>query len=226
MQTPHPQKPKATTIITISIVAFIILVIIIIFLAISNAKKSSTLHTIIAPSFATLTINDKNYQPNQDYKFEPGNYEVKISAAGFQEKTLTLELTHNQTTNLYQYLTPDDNDLSWYYQDPKENKLYEQVTDALASQQAAEYREKYPIVSLLPLSVVEVDKQTYTMKEYRIDVGEYNDCKTNFCLKITDMTGGNQEAAYAKLRDNGYNPEDYEIIYQYKPYFTGAPARP
>ncbi len=96
----------------------------------------------------------------------------------------------------------------------------------MANQQANQYREQYPIVSLLPISVVEVDKETYTMKEYRIDVGEFTDCKTDFCLKITDMTGGNQAAAHDKLRENGYNPDDYEIIYEYKPYFTGTPARP
>lgn len=226
MKASTPQKPKATTIITIASIGFAVLVVFIIFLAITNSRKSSTLHTIIAPSFATLTINNKTYHPNQDHRLEPGNYQVKITADGFQEKSLQIELSPNQTTNLYQYLTPNDHDISWYYQNSKEAELFSQVTDAMANQQADQYREQYPIVSLLPISVVEVDKETYTMKEYRIDVGKFTDCKTDFCLKITDMTGGNQTAAYDKLRENGYNPDDYEIIYEYKPYFTGAPARP
>lgn len=220
------KKPKITTIITVSSITFVVLVVFIITLAIINSKKSSTLHSIIAPSFATLTINDKTYHPNRDIQLEPGNIEVTISADGFQSKTFQLELSANSTTNLYEYLTPNDGDISWYYQNDKENELFNQVTDALSDQQAAIYREKYPITALLPISVVELNKDTYTMKEYRIDVGEFSNCKTDFCLKITDMTGGNQEAAYNKLRENGYNPADYEIIYEYKPYFTGAPARP
>ena len=48
---------------------------------------------------------------------------------------------------------------------------------------------------------------------YRIDGGEYEGCKTDYCLKITDFTGGNYDRALKLMQDKGYNPDDYEIIY-------------
>lgn len=220
-----PEKHQKIIFIS-AIIGIILIIAIPIIIYLISSQYSATLTTIIAPSSATLTINNKTYPIDSDLHLKPQTITATISAEGFESQELTLDLSAGETSTLATYLIPNDGDISWYYQNSKENELLERVTDTMADQQANLYREKYPITSLLPLSVVDVDETTYSMKEYRIDVGEFSDCQTDFCLKITDMTGGNQSAAYDKLRENGYNPDDYEIIYEYKPYFTEAPARP
>lgn len=221
-----PPEKRQKIIFISTIIGIILILTIPIVIYLISSQYSAILTTVIAPSSATLTINDKTYHINSDLHFKPQNIKATISAEGFETKEITLDLPANETSTLAVYLTPNDGDLSYYYNNPNEQKLFSRINDIQATEQAASYREKYPITALLPISIVEVDKSTYSMKEYRIDVGEFTDCKTDFCLKITDMTGGNQSAAYNKLRENGYNPDDYEIIYEYKPYFTEAPARP
>ena len=81
---------------------------------------------------------------------------------------------------------------------------------------SASYAEKYPVVEILPLIVAEYDAE-YNYTEYRIDGGSADECSGDFCLIITDTTGGNESAARELLENKGYHPDDYEIIYHYTP---------
>ena len=56
------------------------------------------------------------------------------------------------------------------------------------------------------------------VKKYvAIDGGMFDGCEGTFCLKITDTTGGNYERAIQMIKEKGFNPDDYEIIYENKP---------
>lgn len=80
-----------------------------------------------------------------------------------------------------------------------------------------EYAKNYPVVKGLPIIYANYD-QDYNYTEYRIDIANPSDCqKQDFCLIITDVTGGNEQAAKNALIKKGYNPADYEIIYKYQP---------
>ena len=182
-----------------------------------DSRKTATLSSTIAPSTAIITINGKKYPINQEIRFEPTDITATVSADGFQSQNFNLHLEKDQTSTITTYLVPDNNDLSWYEQDFTESRLYLKVNSILTSQYANKYAEKYPVSTILPIVVVEVDPVTYDWTEYRIDSGEFNECKTEFCIKITDTTGGNREKALERIRKEGFNPDDYQIIYKETP---------
>lgn len=212
------KRTKDKLIIIATCVAFTIFIVITIILAIINSKKTATLSTKIVPFSATITIDGKKYHPNKDYHLEPGTTSIIISANGYKTQELPLNLSDNETTTITAALTPDDGDTSSYcaaYNN--ECQLFEEIMQIQSSQASEEYFKKYPIATMLPVIVVDVDPTTYEWMEYRIDGGNHNDCKNDYCVIITDSTGGNQEKALQKIRDQGFNPNDYEIIYKYVP---------
>lgn len=92
-----------------------------------------------------------------------------------------------------------------------------QLTDSQAAYEKAKtYSEAHPIIAKLPIIYAHYDAN-YNYTEFRIDGGEFSGCKTNFCLKVTDTTGGNYDAALEKIREAGFNPDDFQILYEYTP---------
>lgn len=201
-----------------TIVAFIVLVIAAIILFIQDTKRTATLEITVAPSFAKVEIDGKTYKTSGVERLEPGHYSVKVSADDFTPKETEIDLTNGETTQLMLALMPTDGSMQWYIDHPSEMMILNTIGDAEALKTANNYHELYPISKALPIIVVEVDKTTYAWTEYRIDGGTFEGCKNkDFCVKITDSTGGNKDTAYAKIRASGYNPDDYEVIYEYVP---------
>lgn len=203
--------------IIIGIVIFTGIIVFAIISYIINLSYSATLSTTIAPSTAVLTIDGKTYKINQDIKLKPAeNVTVTISAEGFEPQEVSISLTKDETTTLALYLMPEDGDLSWYYSRPTENSLLLAVGGIQATEAAKKYAEKYPISTILPITFTESDP---FWAEYSINGGAFSDCKDNkeFCIIITDTTGKYRDRAIKAIQDQGFNPNDYEIIYQYTP---------
>ena len=180
-----------------------------------NAKYSATLDILVAPSMAKVKVNGKEYK-NGTYRMEPGELTAEIVMEGFESKTIPVNLVAGNTTKLYTYLLPADGSYEWYLEHPEEQMLLNTIGDARAAEEGRVYAAANPIVEVLPIVVAKYDeKWNYT--EYRVDGGDFDECEKEFCLRITDTTGGNYEAALASIREKGFKPEDYEIIYQYKP---------
>ena len=135
---------------------------------------------------------------------------------GFESKEEKIVLEPNTTTKYYTYLMPTDGSFKWYLEHEEDMMILNTIGDAEANVNATNYLEKYPIVDALPIIYANYDKE-WNYTEFRVDGGKFNECKEAFCLKITDTTGGNKDSALKMIRDKGFNPEDYEIIYQYEP---------
>lgn len=212
------QRTKGRLMLAGGTLLFIALVVVAIIFYVIDSRKTSILRTIIAPSFATLTVNNKTYPINKDIRFEPGEYSITISADGFQSAQENIVLKDQETTTFAIYLERTDGDtFSWYEGHNEEYSTFMSAANYLADQSAANFAAKYPVSSILPFNIVEVDPVTYDWTEYKVGGGKTDDCKTEFCIIITDTTGGNREKALDKIREKGYNPDDYQIIYKYTP---------
>lgn len=212
------QIKNRRTILIGGVIAFVILVIISIGLYINSLRYSGVIDILIAPSFATVTIDDKTYPSSGIQKLLPGTYTATISAEDFTTKTITFTVTSDEPAVLYEYLVPSNGSMDWYVQHPSEDMILTTIGNYNSNKAADDYYIKYPISTVLPIVVVEVNPETYDWTEYRIDGStDFEQCKTDYCVKITDTTGGNYENALKKIRENGFNPDDYEIIYDYVP---------
>ena len=202
---------KEKNLVLISIITFLTISILAVAYAIFHSFKSSTLEILVAPESATITLNDKEIK-NGIYHLYPGDYEIIIKKENFESKTFNIKLEKNETKKLYTYLLEKDGSYSWYINNRSDALLLNKIGAYESSISSSSYLESYPISKVLPIIYASYD-ESYNYTEFRIDGGFFDECEKNFCLKISDTTGGNYEAALEKIREKNFNPSDYKIIY-------------
>ena len=207
---------KKKTKILVGIVAFVMVVLMVTlgFLLV-DLKYSATLDIVVAPISAEVKIDGKVYE-NGTYKMEPGEVAYEITKDGFATKSGVLNLEDGRTTKLYTYLLPTDGSFDWYLEHESDQMILNTIGDALAGEESRSYFERYPIVQILPIVYANYDAE-WNYMEFRIDGGDFDECEKAFCVKVTDTTGGNYDVALEMIREKGFSPDDYEIIYQYEP---------
>ena len=209
------EKKKTKLIVILIGCAIGLLVIALAIFSIIKAKYSASLDILVAPLSAKITIDGNEYQ-NGLYKFEPGEVVATITKEGFYDREIALELKVGETAELYTYLLPLEGNYDWYIEHEEDMMILNTIGDATASKKSLEYLIDNPIVEVLPIIYANYDAN-WDYTEYRVDGGSFDDCNLEFCLKITDTTGGNYEAALESVRAKGFDPDKYEIIYEYKP---------
>lgn len=167
----------------------------------------------IAPLSATTTIDGKVYQ-NGKHRLFIGTHHVKIEKSGFETKEFDFDPA--SSSKLYAFILENGGAYDWYLTHSEDSTLLTQIGSYNNTIEAQEYTSKNQIINSLPIIYANYDKD-YNYTEYRIDGGSFDGCDTDFCLKITDTTGGNLDAAKQKIKDAGFNPDSYQILYEYKP---------
>lgn len=187
-----------------------------------SQMRTATVEILVTPSTAHISLNHKSYH-NGTYRLRAGNYQVSLSSPEFTSQTFTFELKPKQTHKLYAFLEPKDPDSDYYQTHPKDAKLLTTIGDYLAQIDAKTQLDQYPVLEHLPIVFAEYSKDYSTYTEYRIDGGSFKsdnpklNCPTDFCLKITDVTGNNYQKAIDHLKSLHINPADYHILYEYTP---------
>ncbi len=189
-----------------------IIILIIIFLAVVFGKNGTAeLDILVVPTDAKILINGEEYQNGTYDGMKAGIYDVNISRAGFDDKTMQIELKSNEKTKLYLLLS--DKDGQYKYSD-EENNLIAVIDEYETEKMAEDYVKKYPIMKVLPIEVEKYNDEMTEYINYRIDGGRFDDCKSEFCIQITDVTGGNYQNAVEVVRQKGYNLDEYEVVYE------------
>ena len=98
-----------------------------------------------------------------------------------------------------------------------DNKKKSEYTSSEDYKAGKKYSEDHPIVEKMPIIYAKYEDGYKKYTEFRIDAGKFENCKKDFCLKISDTTGGNYEKALEEIRKAGFEPKDFEIIYENKP---------
>lgn len=218
----NSSNPRPKIIFFLAIFVFIFIAIFSIIMAILDSKKTASLEILVAPSFAHIELDEHSLANVQTAKYYPGEYVVTITAPGFQAQERTVSLSADQTTNLYLYLTPDDGDLSFYDNDEQEGILFQEIAEKQYQDNLATFLTEHPIANILPY-------EHYTQNEfseptgYRIDYGKFDGCKSDFCLKVTSYSQTGLTDAKEYIRSKGFNPSDYEILFEYDPLEKSTP---
>lgn len=203
---------KRKSIIAIAIVAIIAIITALIVMAIQY-NQTTEVEILVAPASATTLIDGKEYK-NGTYRLPNGEHTIKITKENFTPKDFTFNT--KDTNKIYTYLVGTDGDMSWYQNHEDDALLLTQIGSYEADIEEAKYAEENPIIDKFPIIYANYDENlNYT--EYRIDAGSFEKCKSAFCIKVTDTTGNNLDAAKNLLKENNIDPEKYEIIYEYTP---------
>jgi hypothetical protein len=201
-----------TRCVLLAVAAFVLIVTVALVLWFIDLKKTASVDILVAPTAATVKVGYKNYR-NGSHRLEPGEYNVSISMDGFKTHTQKLSVKDKDKLELYVALERTDGGLDWYADRPEEDAVYTAIADKNYEKQANIFAEKYPIVKVLPIRFANYVNNYSEYIEYRIDY-ELSDSGDKLVLVITDVTGGNRERALQKIRDKGFNPDDYEVEYR------------
>ena len=187
-----------------------------------NALKNSTLIIFVTPKDSIVTINGKNYT-NGTYKTFPlKNASAKISAAGFEDKFITINSSSNSTAIIQEYLVENDN--KNYYQTHTENyemlKLIAKDDYAFSKIETIEkilsIKDYLPITKYTILSTEESIKSgTWGESTEITDASNDETCNGGICLKIATNTNSIDTAAKL-LADKGFNLSDYQYFLENK----------
>lgn len=205
-----PQK-KGNHLLNIIIFFLLLSLFILIYFFITwiiNYDKTATLEYYLAPSTATITLEQQNLQPEGKIKLKPGTYKLKITKQGFTDFSTEIELKPNQTTPLYQALEPDSTNSDYYQTHPDEASRVQHIADANADLERKNYTDSDPIFKITPYSSYQ--------NGFSI-ISEKQENTSKILLKIDLLTCSDdqiqklKDAAYQYLKDNKINPDNYDI---------------
>ena len=203
---------KRKSIITVVVVAIITIIAALIVMAIQY-NQTTEVEILIAPASATTLVDGKEYK-NGTYRLSNGEHIIKITKENFTPKEFNFNT--KDTKKVYAYLIETDGSMNWYLNHEDDALILTQIGSYEADIEEAKYAEENPIIDKFPIVYANYDENlNYT--EYRIDAGSFEKCKSDFCIKVTDTTGNNLDAAKKLLKENDIDPEKYEILYEYTP---------
>lgn len=205
------------------IIANFLAIIIIIIVIMVHHAKTATIDILVAPRDATVTLNGKKYNNLEQHDILPGNYHVEIFMDNMQSKSYDIIMENNGFARIHDYLLDNDGGYDYYLSHPDDASTLANIisdNDQSAQKFIEKYQQKYSIIELLP-----IDYDAYTddfayYYQYTIDQDDREDCPKVVCLVIRDYTGGSEDLAKNKIKELGYDLNDYEINYKYVETYT------
>lgn len=213
------QKEVSRILIPLAILAAVALLIFSI-IKIVEGLKSASLLIYVAPSNATVTIDGREYT-NGVYRFYPGTITAEIRQDGFETKTETLELQKGRVTKLFTYLTGKNNDYSWYISHDEDLSILQQISNDNTSQSFLETynqelakAEQIKNAPDLPYTAQDADGNMISIV-YTKSNNYCPEYSAKPCIIITKKIGNaSYDLGLNLLREHGYNPDYFNIIYQ------------
>lgn len=202
----------ASVLVFVDIVVILVAVLVIVV----HDSRSATIDILVAPSEAIITLNDKKYENFGTYNVMPGDYHVEIFMEGMQSKEYDLSLVDGEYTRIWDYLVGTDGEFSYYEEHPDEVVYLADVADEKAKLFVAEFEKMRGIKDVLPLTFSNTYDQNATeVISISVDWGEGDECEEKpYCLIVYDYTGKNTAKALSMIREAGYNPDDYELVFR------------
>ena len=189
------------------IIADLIAVVILVLLFVFKTQKTAILDVLVTPLDATISINGQKYE-NGTYAVVPGEYTAVISHDNLETKTITVTAEANKTSKIYVYLTGENDDFSYYEAHDWDLETLDSISAKTSDAAAEAFTQKMDIREILPYEYVDLENYVY----FKIEQGS-EECESDFCLCITDHFGGSEALAYAKIAEQGYDLNDYEVHY-------------
>lgn len=199
------QRPLLTAIV----IFFVVFVIIAIIVLIQVLPEPTRIDISVSPRDATIRVNSKTYN-NGIHDIEAGKYTINVSKDGFLPYEGAVSVEANQTTNIWVALEPADNTPM---PDSNDTRTSQEIADQSVDQFRSAAFNKYPIMNYLPIKAANFTIVSGFSDNYNLD---------SFYIRISS-TGDSETAALNYIRNMGFDPGDYNIIFSsFTNPFTGG----
>jgi hypothetical protein len=186
-------------------------------------NRPTILELAIAPTTAKIELNGVEYQ-NGTHRVEPGEYNIKITKDGFVSKEATITVPKYEQTHFSAYILNKEESYAYFERSAADIEVLRQInTDNDDGLKAFldEYDKKIKIKEILPINATYNLNEgikgaaNYLVEVFITDGSTHPECHHAFCLRVIGDRKKDNRKAHVKemLKINGYNYEDYEVIY-------------
>ena len=208
-----------------------LIVVSLIGVAIWNATRTATIVFNVAPIDAKIMVGSDHYE-NGSFRIHPGTYDVTVSRDGLKTKTFSLELGSGDVVNFSIFLKTEDNNFDFYtlwdnyasfrklaeIGSKGDNSTFD--SDFSAESFISDYQKEYDlfISDILPIEYSEYEWAEHgrtLIKDVTIRRGNAEICEKMLCLEVLTALTRDEDLIRNLLVDNGLNPENYEIHYEF-----------
>lgn len=206
----------------------VLAILVVIGMIIWNATKTATINFDVAPIDAIIQIDGKGDYQNGTYHVHPGNHKITISHDSLTTKTFNIELQSGYSTALITFLS-DNGNFSFYelinnYTSfeklssiaSKENNITTDQ-DKTAEDFITNTKHIMSIMEKMPIkgyvyanNNANASSAGFTIRDGRSKM----ECQRAACLLVNYYGNGYEETVKKKITEAGYNPSDYQIIYE------------
>ena len=214
-------------ILVIDVIAIITIAIV----SILNMNKSSDVILNITPINADISIDGQSGFTNGTYAVTSGNHTLTIAHEGLESKTFNIDVAPDSVTMVNAFLNGPNGDLSFYEQKvnyESYQKLAEIAStnnnitidaDSSAETFIAKLKHALTISKDLPIKGWVYGAHSGIANAatagFAIRDGMYReDCVKIACLLVNYYGVDFQDAVKEKIKEAGYDPADYQIIYE------------
>lgn len=208
---------KRHKILSLLVFLNVVAVLVVILIIVIHQSKTATVDIKVAPIEAVIELNGTKYENLESHNITPGDYRVKISMEGMQTKEFEVSLEDEGFVRIWTYLLDADGGFSYYIDHPEDMAILEDVADDEVREFLEEYNEAEALRQKLPINyMTDQANNGFGFINIDIDWGDDEDCQNGAgsCITIYDTTGGNYNMVIDMIRENGINPDDYEIVYR------------
>ena len=169
-----------------------------------NVAKTAVLDILVAPINATVLIDGEIYSQGT-YKTYPGETTAVISAEGFKDKVINLNLSSEETNKIYEFLVPEEGNLNYYAKNDDDMEILKKI----GGDEAEKISKVVSIKNVLP--IIEYRYGGLNGNSYEIVIDQDFNCEELFCLMVTGTN--DKDEIDSLVKSKGYNPMDYKIRY-------------
>lgn len=180
-----------------------------------NGPKETLIILNVAPVSSKITLDGENVSSGS-HSVTPGEHKVSISADGFESKDLTITAAADKTAEVSEFLVSKTEGSKYYRRSDSDVAAMRIIakSNSEAKKIMDDFDNWYSVTSKLPLSATyNVTGQTEGIKVTSSSEG----CKYVLCLHVSgnieDISRA-KEKAKSLLSDNGFNIDDYEVVYE------------
>lgn len=168
----------------------------------------ATVEIFVIPEDAKVQANGEDIGSGRQ-KLKPGNYTFSATKDGFSKDEYTT-VVDEEGASIYLLPVPKSEEaLQWLEDNPEIVAEREALAGERASVNGAAFNKANPIVSVLPYSTYE--PLNGIEGPFSIDYGPTDERPNGIFLVVTTVSPNGRQNALTWLREQGFDPVDYDI---------------
>ena len=190
-----------------AVAASLVLIVAVILVVVTRGGGTATLDATSVPGDLRLTVDGQPVAQNGRTTIKTGDHTLVASRPGFADQSRSFSVSKGETARFAFYLAANsDEGRQWYRDHPDAAQEKEGDGSRRYDEQSEKNTARYPMVTKLP----------YIGKSFRIDYGVSKASPRDASkvgIYVKEFAPGGREKALEWMRQNKFDPADYEIIF-------------